>query len=621
MQGRIVIEKAALAAIDRLALMQSCTDDEAASARLCIGLRKQGPDLLTMPRMDRASERRDGGGRRPWRGVWLVMGLFVALLAGYLLSEAFSAATPDVAAAPDIEWRRLMLLSLLLTGLLVPACLAIGWQIGLRQARQRLQEPLREARGQLQSLSQVLDAWQWQTDASHHLVRWQAPLGAPASTWIGAAATQTLWERFALLGPGLDSDSDVQGPRLQVRLDEHAPLNDVLVGARLEEGALAQFSGNWRLRGVPCFDAAGGFSGYTGVARPVHPTPDAQDTVQQGAWLQALPGPALLMLEQGGAARKLLDLNPAAAKLLGRGSAELRGLDGAKVISILPAPVREALADLQEGIPAVCGEWALCRTALGEIPEGSQVLLTLWPLLGAAAPAETAPEDAARFSDQESFSYTVSHDLRAPVRVVDGFARILKEDYGRQLDRIGNDHLDRIMGAAARMNNMIDALLSLAQLSSQPLTRQPVNLSQLARYVLDDLQRGAPERQVDVHVMPGMQVMGDPTLLRVTLENLLGNAWKYSAKRDRARISFECGLHAGRQAYLVRDDGAGFDMRYADRLFGVFQRLHSASDFQGTGVGLASVRRIIRRHGGQIWAESEPGQGASFYFTLGKSEA
>jgi signal transduction histidine kinase len=225
-------------------------------------------------------------------------------------------------------------------------------------------------------------------------------------------------------------------------------------------------------------------------------------------------------------------------------------------------------------------------------------------------------ETSELLSEQAAFSYTVTHDLRAPIRVVEGFARILKEDYGRVLDRIGNDHLDRVLAAAARMNSMIDALLTLANLSAQPLARQPVNLSQLAGYVIDDLKRAAAERQVEVEIAPGMVVDGDPTLLRLVLENLLGNAWKYSARVTQARLQFNCETQGGRQVFNVIDNGAGFDMRYADRLFGVFQRLHSANDFAGTGVGLASVKRIVRRHGGDIWAESEPGRGARFHFTL-----
>jgi signal transduction histidine kinase len=163
------------------------------------------------------------------------------------------------------------------------------------------------------------------------------------------------------------------------------------------------------------------------------------------------------------------------------------------------------------------------------------------------------------------------------------------------------------------MNGMIDALLALSKLSTQPLARQAVNLSQLAGFVIEELRRQSPGREVTVQLEPGLLVQGDPTLLRMVLENLLGNAWKYTAKKPDAQIAFG---RSGADTYTVRDNGAGFDMRFADRLFGVFQRLHSAADFQGTGVGLASVRRIVRRHGGEVWAEAEVGRGASFHFSL-----
>ncbi len=250
--------------------------------------------------------------------------------------------------------------------------------------------------------------------------------------------------------------------------------------------------------------------------------------------------------------------------------------------------------------------------AAGTAPALSQ------PLAEAHAPAPTSALAAARAESDEAanFSFTVAHDLRAPIRVVDGFTRIVKEDYGHVLDRVANDHLERVLNAAARMNKMIDALLTLASLSNQPLTQQPVNLSQLARYVVDELQRAQPAREVDVTIEEGLQVMGDPTLLRLVLENLMGNAWKYSARTAQAQISFSAVPHGPGRAFVVRDNGAGFDMRAADRLFGVFQRLHSASEFPGHGVGLASARRIVRRHGGDIWAESEPARGAAFSFTL-----
>ncbi|HEV7575684.1 MAG TPA: ATP-binding protein [Caldimonas sp.] len=233
----------------------------------------------------------------------------------------------------------------------------------------------------------------------------------------------------------------------------------------------------------------------------------------------------------------------------------------------------------------------------------------------APTPAIDAPAEAASEADHASFGYIVSHDLRAPIRVVEGFTRIVKEDYGKVLDAVGHDHLDRVLGAAARMNSMIDALLKLSRLSSQPIARVPVDLSQIAGFVVDDLRREHPGREVEVEIEPQLLASGDPTLLHMLLENLLGNAWKYTGNTAAARIGLarRPGETAG---FTVHDNGAGFDMRYADRLFGAFQRLHSASEFPGTGVGLASVRRIVRRHHGEVWAESEPDQGARFHFTL-----
>jgi len=230
---------------------------------------------------------------------------------------------------------------------------------------------------------------------------------------------------------------------------------------------------------------------------------------------------------------------------------------------------------------------------------------------------EEHPTSVSLAEEIAAFSYTVTHDLRAPLRVIDGFSRILKEDYGKQFDRMALDHLDRVLGAAARMNAMIDAMMALARLSTQPLSRELVDLSQMAQGIAEDLSRQSPQRRVVWEITPGLMALGDPTLLRQVLDNLLSNAWKYSAQKDVSEIRFgrESDTH-GQIAFVISDNGAGFDMKAASRLFGLFQRLHSASEFPGNGVGLASVQRIIRRHGGRIWAESEPQRGARFRFTL-----
>jgi signal transduction histidine kinase len=215
----------------------------------------------------------------------------------------------------------------------------------------------------------------------------------------------------------------------------------------------------------------------------------------------------------------------------------------------------------------------------------------------------------------DSFAYSVSHDLRAPLRVIDGFAQIVLEDYGARLDTLGCEHLKRIVAAGGRMNSMIDTLLAMSRMTGRELQFERVDLSETARQLADELTAAEPQRKIDIAVQPGLSVEGDRTLLRMVLQNLLGNAFKFSAKTRDARIEF--GQRAdGDRAFFVRDNGAGFDMRFADRLFGVFQRLHSQSEFAGTGVGLATVQRIVRRHSGRIWAESEPGKGATFFFTM-----
>ena len=261
------------------------------------------------------------------------------------------------------------------------------------------------------------------------------------------------------------------------------------------------------------------------------------------------------------------------------------------------------------------GSGDILPIALGLVAAAAAGAAGTWWLLRRRPPRPPGTAATPGAIEDAELGTLVSHDLRAPIRVVEGFTRLVKEDYGAVLGKLGTDHLDRVLGAATRMNHMIDALLALSRLSSQPLTRAPVDLSLLAGYVVEDLRRLSPEREVEVEIEPGRAASGDPTLLRMVLENLLGNAWKYTGNTAAARIAF---VRHPREAatFTVSDNGAGFDMRFADRLFGAFQRLHSASEFPGTGIGLASVRRIVLRHGGSIRAEGEPDRGARFHFSL-----
>ena len=219
----------------------------------------------------------------------------------------------------------------------------------------------------------------------------------------------------------------------------------------------------------------------------------------------------------------------------------------------------------------------------------------------------------------EAFSYSVSHDLRAPLRSVIGFAQFLAEDHAAALDDEGRKLLARIDGAATRMGHLIDDLLGLARLGRAEMQREAVDLSALARQVGEGLREGDPGRDVEIAVAGGLRAEGDPRLLRVAIENLMANAWKFTRGMERPRIEFDAvaAQNGGPPVFFVRDNGAGFDMRYAEKLFAPFQRLHRVDEFEGSGIGLATVQRIVHRHGGEIWAEAEVGRGASFFFRLG----
>lgn len=541
-----------------------------------------------------------------------------------------------------------------------------GWWLGLAigsvlvmvaafllARRHRLRQRYFAERIQNTQLVDLLDVWFWQTDANLNLTTIRPPAGCPDAYWTWAQATGgAIWELWPeLRGGGAVAvnpaeatsggvDASAAASVLGTRLRARAPVNDAMV-TWPASGQMQTFL----LRGVPRYGETGRFIGFEGTLRPAAPVASAAAAESEltaaaalnmaDAVMRSLPSPASLV-EWGGsdASRLVLRLNAEAATYFHHMEYAPAALPVSALLAHAPgelgaqayASLADAVTELLRDAPTVAllGRPHAMVRQIGSV-EVEVKLVADWagssraPWLLLNWRCRDDHEEQALRNEQEAFSYAVSHDLRAPLRVVEGFTRILKEDYGRTLDRIGNDHLERVLGAAARMNGMIDALLAQAKLSRQPMARQPVNLSQLASFVIDDLRKEAPDRLIDIDITPGMQADGDPVLLRVVLENLLGNAWKYSSKKARARIEFSRELkdgRAGQWVYAVRDNGVGFDMRYADRLFGMFQRLHSANDYHGTGVGLASVRRIIHRHGGQIWAESEVDQGTTFYFTL-----
>lgn len=347
---------------------------------------------------------------------------------------------------------------------------------------------------------------------------------------------------------------------------------------------------------------------------------------------------ALVVLDSEG---RVVDANPAAADTLGLPLAQLQGADGWSFVAAddprLPPLVeafrkdRRARGELrirradgscfEADIAAVIYPDAAGRSlglwSMRDVTERQRArdqILQLNATLEERVRQRTAQLEALN-AELEAFSYSVAHDLRAPLGAVAGFAEALGAQ-GERLDDKGRRYLERICTSAHRMAEMIDALLELGRVSRTGSQPQEVDLGQLAQGILDELRQAHPQRQVTTRVAGGLGVQGDPRLLRLALQNLLGNAWKFTAGRPDACIEVGCEERQGQRVFHVRDNGAGFDMEAARHLFGAFQRLHDASEFPGHGVGLANVRRIVHLHGGQIWAEAQPGAGATFHFTL-----
>jgi len=219
----------------------------------------------------------------------------------------------------------------------------------------------------------------------------------------------------------------------------------------------------------------------------------------------------------------------------------------------------------------------------------------------------------------EAYSYSISHDLRAPLRAIDGFSKALLDEYAPVFDERARHYLDRVRTGTQKMSGLIDDLLNLSRINRTDLQKEAIDLTALARSVASELKSRQPERKFTFEIAGELTGHGDARLVAVVLDNLLGNAAKYTSKRAHARITFGQENKAGKSVFYIRDNGAGFDIAYADKLFAPFQRLHQDSEFEGTGIGLATVQRVISRHGGRIWAEAEVDKGATFYFTLGET--
>ncbi|MFX1465336.1 MAG: PAS domain S-box protein [Promethearchaeota archaeon] len=296
-------------------------------------------------------------------------------------------------------------------------------------------------------------------------------------------------------------------------------------------------------------------------------------------------------------------------QVLKRGFSDEYEIEGIKKDNtVFPVSLRVWLIRDKEGEPT--GMWSIVRD-ITERKQAEQEIMKLNEDL-----QRRAVELESLNKELEAFSYSVSHDLRAPLRSISGFSQALLEDYLEKIDADGQDYLQRVRAASIRMGELIDALLGLSRITRSEIRCEITNLSEIVKEFIEELQESEPERQVEISITPKLVADCDPRLLRAVLQNLISNAWKFTGKKPIAKIVFSAIERDGETAYYVRDNGAGFDKAYADKLFGAFQRLHSSEDFKGIGIGLATVKRIIHRHGGSVWAEGEVDKGATFYFTL-----
>jgi PAS domain S-box-containing protein len=503
--------------------------------------------------------------------------------------------------------------------------------------RQRAEEALHESEARFRSLTEMSSDFYWESDAEHRLTA-RASANRKLSTVSAFQRGTQIGERRWEI-PYLSPDEAGWHAHRAV-LDAHLPFRNFELSRLGADGSERHIS----ISGDPVFDAAGAFRGYRGVGTDITERKRRGEALLRFRAAMDATADAVYLTDR--ASLRFIDVNAAACRMQNRTREELLALGPEWVLSTS----REELARAYDAVIAAgeatapvemlrrrrdgdgsqfwvelerraqrSGEGWTIVTVVRDITERKRQEFELRRLneeLERRVAERTFALEVAN-KELEAFSYSVSHDLRAPLRAIHGFSRLVEEQYASQIDEEGRDMLRRVCAGAEKMGLLIDDLLRLSRISRQAMRVEPVDLSALAREVVDELHAGEPARRVEWVIAPQVSAEGDPGLLRVVLQNLIGNAWKYSSRRDAARIEFGLGESSGRRAYFVRDNGVGFDMADATKLFGAFQRLHSAAEFPGSGIGLATVARILHRHGGSAWAEARVGEGATFYFSLG----
>ena len=503
--------------------------------------------------------------------------------------------------------------------------------------RKAAEEDLRESEARFRSLTEMSSDFYWESDAEHRLTA-RASADKQLSTVSvfrqGAQIGERRWD-IPYLSP---DEAGWQAHRAV--LDAHLPFRNFELSRLGVDGTERHIS----VSGDPVFDASDAFKGYRGVGTDITERKRREETLERFRAAMDATADAVYLTDR--ASLRFIDVNAAACRmqnctreeLLARGPervlstsrAELeRAYDAVIAAGEATAPVEmlrrrpredgsQVWVELERRALRSAKGWTIV-TVVRDITERKQHEFELRRLnqeLEQRVTERTRALETAN-DELEAFSYSVSHDLRAPLRAIHGFSRLLETQYASQLDDQGREMLGRVGAGAERMGLLIDDLLRLSRIARQTMRIEPVDLSALAREVADELQAAEPKRHVVWVIAAQVSAAGDPGLLRVVLQNLLGNAWKYSSRRDDARIEFGATVQGARPVYYVRDNGAGFDMTHAKQLFGPFQRLHSAEEFPGSGIGLATVARILHRHCGEVWAEARVGEGASFYFSLG----